>query len=105
MSKTSTLRLRRVRFKDGRTLDVFRSPSAEDEHRFVREKVAEVLAVHSGRIAGMAFVVWEPDCSSTCVVSVNDSSTIPSILVPDFVRNRLLADRIERWTLDTVDGR
>lgn len=103
--KTSTLRLRRVRYKNGKQIEVFRSPTPEDDRRFVEARIREVLDGHNDRIAGVAIVVWAPDSGSTALMSVNNSSAIPSILVPDFVRNRLLAERIEAWTIDAIEGR
>lgn len=75
------------------------------------DDVAEVCAT-AQRVAGamgepiVGYVVmcWSADGTSACKTIAKDGSTIPSILVPDFVRNRLLADRIESWTLDTVNG-
>lgn len=100
--KTSTLRLRAVRFKNGGEIRVLPQNTREDDIRFVRERVERVIEVHNGRVAGMAVVVWAPDNSSTVTLTVNDSSKIPSIMVPDFVRNRLLAERIESWTLEDI---
>jgi hypothetical protein len=100
--KVGTLRLRSVRFKNGGELRLLPTQTREDDVRFVRERVERVIDTHTGRIAGVALVVWAPDNSSTVTLSVNDSSKIPSIMVPDFVRNRLLAERIESWTLDDI---
>lgn len=55
-------------------------------------------------IGGFALVIWDPSGSSVACMDVTRSN-IPSILVPDFVRNRLLAYRIEGWTMETVDER
>lgn len=99
-------RIGRVKLKGGADLKVF--PGLENtDRRYVEKDVRGVLDSHmrsaDARIAGFAFVVWDVDGTSTCIASVNDGSTIPAILVPDFVRNRLLPDRIERWTIDTVN--
>lgn len=61
---------------------------------------AEVFRKHGDNVAGFALVIWGSDGGSTCDAQVADGSSIPTILVPDFVRNRLLAQRIEQWTLD-----
>lgn len=54
-------------------------------------------------VAGFALVAWGPDGSSVAEMQVSKASNIPSMLVPDFVRNRLLAQKIEDWTLDEVE--
>lgn len=53
-------------------------------------------------IAGYALVVWGYDGKSTAK-SFTDGGVSPSMLVPDFVKNRLLADKIEDWTIETVN--
>lgn len=52
-------------------------------------------------IAGFAFVVWGADMRSIAELQVWENS-IPSAVVPDFVRNRLLAERIESWALESL---
>lgn len=64
-----------------------------------------VIAAHvdgGSDIAGFAFVVWGHEGASTCKMHVEDGKPFPSILAPDFVRNRLLAERIETWTIETL---
>jgi hypothetical protein len=52
-------------------------------------------------IAGFAFVAWGSDMRSVAELQVWENS-IPSAVVPDFVYNRLFAERIESWTLETL---
>ncbi len=100
--RTSVPRLRSVRFKDGRApLRVLRG---DDYAVIARRRVDRVMAALDGRVAGMAIVVWGPDGASVAGMTVTPISKIPSILVPDFVRNRLLAECIESWTLDSIEG-
>jgi hypothetical protein len=54
------------------------------------------MLTRAGSLASR-FVAWGPDNASVATLSSNDLSKIPSILVGDFVRNRLLAYTIERW--------
>lgn len=49
-------------------------------------------------IVGMALVLWTADGTSDAVVKAYPGSNIPSIALPDFVRNRLLAAKIEEWS-------
>lgn len=65
-------------------------------------RVKDVLATHDGPVAGFTFTCWDEDSRSTTTTVVGLASRIPSALVPDFVRNRLLADLIETWTLQDL---
>lgn len=101
--RTSIPRLHSVKLKaGGARLHVLKGGGYDlrDEYAAVTREVAKS---HDGRIAGFAVVVWGPDNASTCACRVGNASTIPSILAPDFVRNRLLADRIESWTIETIN--
>ena len=48
-------------------------------------------------------MAWGSDGGSSCKTFVKDGSIIPTALIPDFVRNRLLAERIEQWTLESLE--
>lgn len=101
--KTSVPRLRRVRFKDGRTIEVLRTKPTDDQN--LRASIRNVMKVGAGfdkTLAGYAFVAWGTDGMS--IAHLQSNGQIPSILVPDFVRNRLLAEKIEDWTIDTLNG-
>ena len=101
--KVARMRIRAVRFKDGGEVRLLRTPSVEDDKRFVEKRIKAALATHQDRVAGFAFVVWGPDNGSAALLSVNDLSKIPSILAGDFVRNRLLASTIEGWTMENFE--
>lgn len=104
MTGTSIPRLRRVRFKDGRTIEVLRPKPSDDQHIRAQLKKVVAWAMEMDRpLGGAAIAVWDIDGSSICDLQSN--GTIPAILVPDFVRNRLLAAKIEDWTIDTLNGR
>ena len=96
--RVSHLRLRRIRYKDGRTLDVLRSRTKQQDRVDVEYAVRRVLDGHDDRIAGMAFVVWTHDGASTADVKCYDPAPIPKVLVPDFVRERLRTEIAERFT-------
>ena len=49
-------------------------------------------------VVGFAMVMWGADGSSHAACRAYPGSNIPSIAVPDFVRNRLLAAKIEEWS-------
>ena len=55
-------------------------------------------------LSGFVFMAWDKNISSVAFTAVHDG-LLPAILVPDFVRNRLLAQQIEKWTIDTINER
>lgn len=96
-ANVSGLRLRSVKFKDGRKIEVLR----RDSRHFRADFLAfcrNTVDLQGDDFVGFALVVWGSDQSSTAECMVSQGSCIPTILVPDFVKNRLLAERIERWT-------
>lgn len=97
------LRLRAVRFKDGREIRVMRS--TDDGNAEIKRRVSQAVDALSEPVVGVALVAWSENNGSVAHVYVGDDSRIPFILVPDFVRNRLLANAIEKWTIDTLDER
>lgn len=91
--------MRRVRFKDGRPdLHVLNSPTKQSDRADIEWHIKRTLDAHDDRIAGYAIVVWAPDGASTADIR-STGNTVPGIMVPDFVRNRLLAEKIEQWTI------
>lgn len=70
---------------------------------YAMTRAREVIAGHGTDLAGYAVMAWTKDGTSTCD-SANLAGNIPTILIPDFVRNRLLAHRIEEWTLEEING-
>lgn len=106
MRQGSPLRLRSVRYKDGRgDLRVIHTRTVADDRADVEYFVRRVLDVHAQRIAGYAIVVWAPDQSSTADLGGLPGNTVPTIMIPDFVRNRLLAEKIEMWTVKGLEER
>lgn len=49
-------------------------------------------------VVGFAMVMWDSENASNAACKAYPGSSIPSIAVPDFVRNRLLAQKIEDWS-------
>lgn len=97
--KTSVPRLRSVRFKNGGeviALNQFPDGRRAEVERHIREVLDAQEMIH-----GFAIVAWDDQGRSTCF-SANYESQIPVILIPDFVRSRLLAQRIEHWTLEDM---
>lgn len=101
--RTSIPKLHSVRWKSGGTLVPVNTPKCD--LRWMAEKtIRDVIKGPGVPIAGFALVAWQADYTSIAVCKVGGASSIPTILVPDFVRNRLLAQRIEAWTIDTING-
>lgn len=100
------LKLRSVTFKNGggviRALPV--NPDAALDPGYVKRRVAQVIETLDGPVAGFAVVVWGPDNGSTALMNVAANSKMPLMMIPDFVRNRLLADQIERWTIADINS-
>ena len=48
-------------------------------------------------MVGYAVVLWDAHGGSVAVARAGEGSTIPSVALPDFARNRLLAAKIEEW--------
>lgn len=85
--------------KGGGDVTILRTHQQADCERMCRRDIDEVIRVHrnsDSNIAGWALVVWSSDGAST--VTQQGGGIVPGILVGDFARSRLLADRIERWT-------
>lgn len=93
--------IRRVRFKAGGEVHLLRQSADDARARALRD--VRMCLDGQKEVAGFAFVVWG-DADSTAAHWAGPESTIPAILIPDYVRNRLLAMQIERWTLDTFNN-
>lgn len=92
-------RIGKVTLKRDGPVVLLRKP--RNNRQAVEDHIRGCLDPQGPDIAGFAFVVWGSDMRSTATLQVWENP-IPSALVPDFVRNRLLADRIETWTLETL---
>lgn len=66
---------------------------------FLRDMRSQVTAMQSdGRpIVGYAVVLWDADGGSNASLVAGQGSSIPSIAMPEFVKNRLLAAKIQDW--------
>jgi len=87
-------RIRSVRPKAGGATLVLLPDHATNDRIATLRRVRAVLDEHlrHADIAGIGFLVWGTDFSSS------DHARIPSIAMPEFIKNRLLAAKIEEWT-------
>ncbi len=74
----------------------FMLQAKERDRRDMMAAMREALDEHDDDVVGYAIVLWNWEHDSTAISRVRDGG-IPTILVPDFVRNRLLAERILIW--------
>lgn len=98
MADEFRMKVRAVRFKGGGELRVLDTCSIA--RRQVERMVRRVLNGHLDHehdIAGAAFVVWDRQGGSTADIRSNGAG-VPSIAMPDFLRARFLAAKIEEWT-------
>lgn len=81
-------------------------PEKSKNRALIEARIRAVLDAQGDDICGFALVVWGSDTRSTADLGceVTNGPHIPTILVPDFVRNRLLAQQIEVWTVDSMNG-
>jgi hypothetical protein len=49
-------------------------------------------------LVGWALVIWDGNLGSSASLCVGQGSTIPSIAMPEFIKNRLLAAKINEWS-------
>lgn len=98
---TTTLRLRRVRFKDGRTLDVIRPKRdvvIRDTFRTASGRIG--TGYNADEMAGFAIVTWSRS-GMVCVRYENsDSSSVAACQVPQYVKDCLLAEVAVKWARD-----
>lgn len=101
-NRQSVPRIRSVQFKNGGFIRLLRDPVDRDR-KYIEDGARQTIAMQHD-IAGYAIVVWGKDLSSTCHAYTGPRSVLPSIYVPDYVRNRLLASKIEQLAVDTICG-
>ena len=88
--RQSIPRLRRVRFKDGATLEILRTEADKGED-WARRLIDRVLRAHleEHSIAGMVLVVWSPGLDVTVEMMATPASPVSHLLIPEMVRAHL----------------
>jgi hypothetical protein len=97
----SGCRIRSARFKDsGFVLHRLHNTTERARASFLRDMRSLVdAAQRDGRpIVGYAVVLWDSDLGSNASLCAGQGSVIPSIAMPEFVKQRLLASKIQDWT-------
>ncbi len=97
-------RIGKVKLKNGPEIVRLPEQHRRDE-KVVRDVFNGMIAAmdNADPIAGYAIVLWDREGRSIANFGAREGSPIPTILIPDFVRNLLLARRIETWTIDTIN--
>lgn len=100
MKAASPLRLRRIRFKDGRTITVFR-PKAElctaEARDTLKRSMAKVSNSETGEsMVGFGLVAWARDGSVYVNYFNSENSGVPAGGVAGFVYDTLLAEQAAR---------
>ncbi len=104
--KTARVRISRYRPHGSHLWVVCLETNQDKIKKSMKNRIDSVVEMHtdSCKVNGFVVMIWDNDGTSTCD-AVNFEGNIPGILIPDFVRNRLLAQKIETWTLETLrDG-
>lgn len=103
--RTTTLRLRRVRFKDGRTIEVFRNREREAVYadavgRLSRSADSCIGGLAARGLVGYALVAWAADGEVFTAYHNSETSMVPAGRVPSYVHDCLLAEQAVRWSRD-----
>lgn len=96
-NKTTTLRLRRVRFKNGRTIEVFRPPQKLAMGQRLQDSVADALSRESN-ISAYVLVAWREKGSCYIAYGNECGSGIPEASLPNITRDALVAEMGARWS-------
>ena len=94
-------RIGRVTLKQSGLQIVRLQDGPERTRRSILAKTRDLLndMEDDGRVAvGFALVIWDSTLASLAAVRSYPGSSLPGIAAPDFVRNRLLASKIEEWS-------
>lgn len=97
--RVSIPRLRSVKFKSGGEVRLLNT-NIDERRKEIERHCREVIDIQE-KIEGFAIVAWDKDGKSTCYAA-NYESPIPHILIPEFVKSRLLAHRIELWVMEDI---
>ncbi len=100
-------RIGRVTMKNGGAdVRVLRPRSDGDRAKidYLIRTAFERFESYGMEVAGMALVIWSDNGSSTCCSHRGERDHIPTLLVPDFVRNCLLSSRIEQQAIALING-
>lgn len=88
--KTTTLRVRKVTFRDGRTVERIPSWPARDEINNKLIEHARIIAGKPKRLDGFAVVAWFSDGTRTSGYRLRNDSAIGETMMPALVHDVLM---------------
>lgn len=94
-NKTTTLRLRRVKFKSGGSLEIMRAPRAENLNAALMASAER--ACEDASVEAFSLVGWRTDGSVYVNYRISDKSSIVAGQIPSLVRDVLVAEVAGRW--------
>lgn len=97
MTSTTTLRLRRVRFKDGRTIEIMRNADRTDVARSLVRTANKGLASKTETVA-YALVAWFADGEVLVDYRVGPRSPFAAGQISQMAKDVLLIEQAIRWS-------
>lgn len=98
MNAASPLRLRRVRFKNGNTIEVLKCGNTDAPDRFRR--ITDNILNYPSQIAGYALVAWHADGAVLADYRNGAFSPLTSGQIPQYAKDCLLTEMAVRWNKD-----
>lgn len=101
MSAHPGCRIRSVKLKGGGPRIVRLTDGAERSYASIMAEMRDLIAgmrEEDASPVGFAVIAWDGNFRAWCALKSYPGSPLPPIFVPDFVRNRLLAEKICEWT-------
>lgn len=91
-------RIRSIRPKDGSAKILVMPDHATEDRIACLRRVREILDQQGRSLAGVAFVAWDSNMCSSAFIAAASHSRIPVMAMPEFIKNRLIAAKIEEWS-------
>jgi hypothetical protein len=93
----AALRLRRVRFKDGRTIEVLRRPEPATVNKRFRSSAADAS---EDDLVAFAIVGWKANGEIFVDYENSVRSNVPAGALPQLAKDALLGEVAVRWSKD-----
>lgn len=93
----AAMRLRRIRFKDGRTIEVLRRPESPTVNKRFS---ASAASASEGELVAFAIVCWRADGELFVDYENSARANVPAGAVPQLAKDALLAEAAVRWSKD-----
>lgn len=95
--KTTTLRLRRVRFKSGGEITVLRPDKADPVRDHIGKTLCDLQDNFTAKLAGFAIVVWDVNGLVFVDYENGQNSGVAAGGVAEYAKNILASEQILRW--------